>query len=445
VITDPTFGTQILRVSDAKTLTNAANASFQTPVAVPMNNWNADGTMFWVSANGVTVPFKFDPVAMKATRIAKAGDPSGGLTLSFSGPFSFLRPNIMYGTVGRTAVEYDFNTNTSKVVFNGNVAAPISTGSALTPSASDDDTKLCMGFGGTATNVRYVAVLDRASGIYTVLDMNSSLIQGKASNMKMGFGASSAVIDRTGRYVSIRNAGVAATAPQWTIWDVTGGTVYAATVQMAGNEALGFASRVNQSGYSGSFSDQIEWSSRSLTASNVNNATYAINPASLPSPHQSIYNGSVSWNNAQSNTMVPLVGAIARDSLQGSLPWRAWDDEIVAAATDGSGTVWRFAHHRNLWASNTTNLPLGNVSQNGGFFVFTSNWDNALGTDPSGKKRTDVFIVRLGRSSTAPTVSITSPAASANVTGTVTVQAAASDASGIAGVQFKLDGANLGA
>jgi len=44
-----------------------------------------------------------------------------------------------------------------------------------------------------------------------------------------------------------------------------------------------------------------------------------------------------------------------------------------------------------------------------------------------------------------PTVSITSPASGATVSGTINVTANASDNQGVAGVQFKLDGANLGA
>jgi hypothetical protein len=46
---------------------------------------------------------------------------------------------------------------------------------------------------------------------------------------------------------------------------------------------------------------------------------------------------------------------------------------------------------------------------------------------------------------TAPTVSITAPAGGATVSGTVAVSANASDDVGVASVQFKLDGANLGA
>src|SRR5207244_6553060 len=46
---------------------------------------------------------------------------------------------------------------------------------------------------------------------------------------------------------------------------------------------------------------------------------------------------------------------------------------------------------------------------------------------------------------TAPTVSVTAPTAGATVSGTTAVTASATDDIGVAGVQFKLDGANLGA
>src|SRR5206468_3703487 len=46
---------------------------------------------------------------------------------------------------------------------------------------------------------------------------------------------------------------------------------------------------------------------------------------------------------------------------------------------------------------------------------------------------------------TPPTVSITSPAAGSTVSATITVSGNASDNVGVVGVQFKLDGANLGA
>src|SRR5205814_1183983 len=51
----------------------------------------------------------------------------------------------------------------------------------------------------------------------------------------------------------------------------------------------------------------------------------------------------------------------------------------------------------------------------------------------------------LNADATPPAVSITSPASGATVSGSVTVSASASDNVGVAGVQFLVDGANLGA
>jgi hypothetical protein len=299
-----------------------------------------------------------------------------------------------------------------------------------------------MTFGSTQPNMPYVVVVNRTNGTYHLLDMMRSLIDGKAAGKTLGFGAASAYIERSGRFVIIRNSASAPAGRLLTVWDLQTGTVYDATNQLGGTDTAGFGTLVNQSGYAG---DQLEWSLRSLTASNIGNPSYLINPANLPTPHQSIYDVRMSWNNAEAGTLTPMFASIARNAQQTTQPWRAWDDEIVGVAADGSGTVWRFAHHRSLWSTNANDLPRGIVSQDGKWVVFTSNWDRKLGTDPSnGSNRLDVFVVELNRAASAPTVSITSPAANASVSGTTTVQATASDAGGIAGVQLKVDGANLG-
>ena len=87
--------------------------------------------------------------------------------------------------------------------------------------------------------------------------------------------------------------------------------------------------------------------------------------------------------------------------------------------------------------------PKGNIDPTGHYFFFVSNL---------GGSRMDAIIVKIpsqlltGSSSGAspPSVSITSPAPGATLSGTVAVTASASDSSGIANVQFLLDGNNLG-
>jgi len=56
-----------------------------------------------------------------------------------------------------------------------------------------------------------------------------------------------------------------------------------------------------------------------------------------------------------------------------------------------------------------------------------------------------ITVSNVAADTTAPTVTLTSPAASATVAGSVSVSANAADNVGVVGVQFKLDGANLGA
>ena len=69
----------------------------------------------------------------------------------------------------------------------------------------------------------------------------------------------------------------------------------------------------------------------------------------------------------------------------------------------------------------------------------------AVARDAAGNRTTSAPVtITVANDTTAPTVSITSPAGGATVSGTITVTANASDNVGVAGVQFLLDGAALG-
>ena len=69
----------------------------------------------------------------------------------------------------------------------------------------------------------------------------------------------------------------------------------------------------------------------------------------------------------------------------------------------------------------------------------------AIGRDAAGNLGTSPTVTVTVPDTTPPTASITSPAGGATVSGTITVSANASDNVGVVGVQFQLDGANLGA
>ncbi len=459
-IIDPTFKTTILRVTDPNTNPEAIGGGFLTPAGSFEVNWNADTTMFWVwTVGGFMMPFRFDAANFTATPVRDLRDPSRILTLPYTGTFSFHRPNIMYATSGRTVLEYDFNTQTSTTVFDANAAVPSASGAAYTPSASDDDSKICLAFGGQQDTHPYVSVLDRNTGHYQVLDTVNSLLNGQPANKTLAFGIHSAYIDRTGRFVIMaKGQGKVPGQSEWTVWDVQAGRVYDIEAEWSGHDAAGFGVRVNQSGFYGgdpAFYEEQEWATRGLGESQINNYQYLIPWQDLPTPHQYIYSGHHSWNNARPDALVPVVGSIVRDSTQTSLPWRIYDNEIIAIATDGSGKVYRFAHHRSVWdRSDFWDDPHGNISQDGRWYVFTSNWGRTVGAG-----RHDIFIVQLPvaadsgtqpppapppveppADTTPPSVSITSPASGSLLTSPVTVTVAASDDRGVAGVQLLVNG-----
>ena len=87
---------------------------------------------------------------------------------------------------------------------------------------------------------------------------------------------------------------------------------------------------------------------------------------------------------------------------------------------------------------------------------FAMNWDTtatsagahvltAVARDAAGNQATASVGITIANDTTAPTVTLTNPALGATVTGTITLSATAADNVGVAGVQFTLDGVNLGA
>jgi hypothetical protein len=111
-----------------------------------------------------------------------------------------------------------------------------------------------------------------------------------------------------------------------------------------------------------------------------------------------------SWSNARPDALVPVISSTYRYG-DNTTPWRAWDEEIIGIDTTGGtgGLVYRFAHHRSKVASDTDPSvtyfwyqPIANVSPNGQWVIFTSNWEKTLGKDASeGTFRQDVFMVHL--------------------------------------------------
>jgi hypothetical protein len=71
----------------------------------------------------------------------------------------------------------------------------------------------------------------------------------------------------------------------------------------------------------------------------------------------------------------------------GSAVASPFENEIFQVATDGSGKVRRLVHHRSVY-NDYSDGPFANISPDGRFVAFSSNWGNANG-------RRDVFVAHI--------------------------------------------------
>jgi hypothetical protein len=311
--------------------------------------------------------------------------PSGGSILPFGGEptFSFTSKYLLYGMDGATGTilqQYDFQSGVLTSLLDVKTVVSSFTGGYVGGVSNSGGDKFNIYFGGQAQNdATFVLVWDKNTGQSTLLDTQAGTVNGSgAGSISWGWTVHNSRIDKSGRYVVISTA----SGPySLVVWDLQAQTFAPITNKGGGHKVSGFGYIVNNDG----FTDGDQWLIRSL--SNLGTFNTLINPELSPS--EWVTDSHLSWNNAQPGVLVPVFLSTYHPQ-PSSAPWRAWDDEIVAVRTDGTQTtVWRFAHHFStyvgFWSS-----PRGNISQDGRFFMFTSNWGNTLGTD-----REDAFIVKL--------------------------------------------------
>jgi hypothetical protein len=202
----------------------------------------------------------------------------------------------------------------------------------------------------------------------------------------MAIGVHSMTMDMSGRFLEVVVNGAKGGCY---VWEWATNNITAVTTATSGHIVLGYGVRINQSGCpipAKGTSDAYGWTLRKLSAPNTDLVQLTDPPAGTPTWGE---DGHLSWANVKPGNKEPVLGSLYRDTWALVHPWRFWDDEIIGIATDGSKTVWRFAHHHSVY-HNFSDSPRGNASQDGKFYAFTSNWEDSLGKD-----RRDVFVVEL--------------------------------------------------
>jgi hypothetical protein len=172
---------------------------------------------------------------------------------------------------------------------------------------------------------------------------------------------------------------------------------------------------------------------------------------------------SISWNTTLAANGSHTLTAVARDAAGNTATSSAVSVTVSnpiltsivlspSTATVGMGSSQQFtavAKDQNgnamsgvSFVFSSTNTTVASVNSSG---MAQGLWPGSAGIVASSGSITSNTATLTVVDMTLPTVSVTAPANGVTVAGTVTVSASASDNVGVVGVQFKLDGVNLGA
>ncbi|HZQ95042.1 MAG TPA: hypothetical protein VFA67_08530 [Candidatus Sulfotelmatobacter sp.] len=402
VFTDPDFHSQMVRATDPTTNFRLPDTFLRTEGDGMGNEWSADDSKFYVlGKGGQLLAFAFDPATMAINPLPNAG--GRGLLLPMrQGTFSFVDPDLIYGTTNRdplTIKSYRFSTGVSTPVIDTRtcgVQPPLGTGPSVVSdddvSLSLDDSRISISEGGPQFGKdMFVVVYDKALGCRWYNTQTGQIggqwgATGHAS-VATPYLVRHAHLSRDGKYavISVNWFG-------WYVWDLSTLNVTACAeaskLECDGYGALGYSTKINGPGVLG----DMQTVKRPLN--NLSQFTQLYYP--LPSPGNWGQSQHFSWNNIDVNDSAPICGSTYSYDGDPGID-QPYAGEIFCIETDGqASTIWRFAHNRATYISPFFQTqPSGTVSRDGRFFMFTSDWDAQLGLGSDGKPRSDVFIVKL--------------------------------------------------
>ncbi len=409
VVRDPDFGSRILRVTDQNTLARLPNVSSHTDSAGEADEWNTDSSYFYVqSTGGHQLIFRFEPANMRATY---TGVDLGLPPFSWraGGQFSHVNPDLLYGltmTEHPTFQQYDISRGRSLEIHDPASCLKMEAGArGHVVAVSADDSRLLGMFGSGQDGDRYVYVYDRRQGCRWY-DTQTGEIRGK-----WGPSGTIAIPDRFGIHNTrvsldgktarvIRGKCFSNCSATTMFWNIETLEVNPCgndpAEQCGGHHAMGYTHEINSSGYLDPFNVVIR------PHADLRKFTSLISSFPASSEKPVWMDKHWSWSNDHPTDTAPVCGASYSNNnptTPGALPVirRAWESEIICVETDGKkSTVWRFAHHFSSAMNGFFSTPRGNVSQDGRFYIFSSDWMNTLGTPRDGKgHRVDAFIVEL--------------------------------------------------
>jgi hypothetical protein len=397
IINDPTFGSRIARVTDSRSDQKQPGRSLVTPSSAEQNSWNKDSTMFYVTTlGGAFLLYSFDPATLTA-REARTPHVNWGAEPQFS----FRQTNILYGMNRPEPVFQQYDTSSGRVSDVNDPSKCVKLGSrdsghAVTVSA--DDNRFMTALGPQQDENYLLYIYDRTQGCrwYNTQTGEIGGQWGPKGTISVPdrFLLHNARLAKSGKFVYMTRGGGGTVGHRWVVWEIDSMNVGVCSGGCPGHHVLGYSHIV---GGSGMIHPLNVWM-RPLD--HLENYTPII--SGLEPYKGTWFESHFSWNNVGVDDSAPVCFSTyqpANPDTPGAplLVTGPWENEIDCAETDGKASkVWRFAHTYSTARNGFWSSPRGNVSQDGRFFMFTSDWEDQLGKAPnSDKYRTDVFIVEL--------------------------------------------------
>jgi hypothetical protein len=349
--TDPTFGTTIMRVTDSSDGPfNVTNYSYWP-------SFNRDSSRLYIIAGGDATLYQFDAANFRISNKRKlflSNSPSGGLVYE-DATWSGTDPNVIYGHAGLRVYAYNVVSNTYTLVKD--FGPDLGGGSISQMSKSVDDN--VFGFttrssGGGVTG--YIAWTRSTNSLYRVQTTSLDEVQ----------------VDKTGQYLVVKTADSGANQVRVKVVNLV-----TRAVENLIDGPPDYAPGHSDNGR-GFVIGGDNWKNRFVYRN-------------LATPHQfySVVDFGEDWSVGSHLSMLAdddrwlLVSTFKSNDLPSQKLFR---NELFLVATDGSKKVRRLAHIHSVWRE-YWDTPRANVSRDGRFAVFTSNWGST--------SRRDVFVVKI--------------------------------------------------
>lgn len=356
-LVDPTFGTTILRVTDATTYPGKSCGTAYS--YWPTFNRTSTRLLALCGSNGVLFDFAPATLALSNQRPLFAAPPPGGYAVAEDTIWSGIDPNVLF-THGATRLwAYDVTTGVFTLVKDLTALQPGLLLHQMSRSV-DDDVFAFTTKNATNGDVTGYVVYRRSTDSYPVHVATTQLDEVQ--------------LDKAGRYLLVKTglSSNPGTVIRNRVVDVVTGAIEDLT-----DGTPDFAVGHSDNGV-GIVVGYDHWNNQ-LTGRQLAtpHTLFTVQPFgdNWQGLHLSLLADDDRWATVSYFRIRPPGG---------SPEWAPFHQEIFQVATDGSGGVRRLAHHRSVYSS-YFDTPRGNISPDARFIAFTSNW--------GGSSRQDLFVL----------------------------------------------------